>query len=163
MKKLKVQNSNLKITTQISKFSQLNFSLIRCIVIVLTFNIWFLSLPVPVYAQLGPGPTFGPPIPGTVPVDIGAFFGFGHITSLGEGTSKLVMPIFSIATFLVILYFLLGAFRYLKAGESKEEVEAAKKMISHAIVGFIILMFAFLILQFLLSTLFKVGTFRIFS
>ncbi len=66
------------------------------------------------------------------------------------------MPIFSIATFLVILYFLLGAFRYLKAGENKEEVEAAKKMITQGIVGFIILMFSFLVLQFFLKRLFNI-------
>lgn len=56
----------------------------------------------------------------------------------------------------MILYFLLGAFRYLKAGESKEEVEAAKKIITQSIVGFIILMFAFLVLQFLMYSLFEI-------
>ncbi len=98
-------------------------------------------------------------------VDIGSKFGFGGdcsatppspFCSLGTATSQLVDPIFSIAAFLVILYFLLGAFRYLKSGENKEEVEAARKMITHAIVGFIILMFAFLVLQFLLSNLFQI-------
>ncbi len=97
-------------------------------------------------------------------VAIGNYFGFsgGNYNSLGSATSQLVMPIFSIATFLVILYFLLGAFRYLKAGENKEEVEAAKKMITQGIVGFVILMFAFLILQFLIFSLFKSNIIQIF-
>jgi len=82
-------------------------------------------------------------------VDIGQKFGFGDIGSLGEGTSRLVTPFFSIAAFLVILYFLLGAFKYLKSGGNKEELEAAKQMIYHAIVGFLILMLAFLVIQFI--------------
>lgn len=96
------------------------------------------------------------PIPTYAAVDIGGSFGFGDIKSLGQGTSKLVMPVFSVATALVVIYFLLGAFKYLKSGGNKEEVEGARQMITHAIVGFIILMFAFLVLQFLLWSLFKI-------
>lgn len=88
-------------------------------------------------------------------VDISKFFGFGDIPSLGEGTSRLVLPAFEISAVAVILYFLMGAFKYLTAGDNKEQLESARKMIIHAIIGFIILMFAFLILQFLLSSLFK--------
>lgn len=97
-------------------------------------------------------------------VPINDYFGFGGpqgITSLGQATSKLVMPIFSMATFLVILYFLLGAFKYLRAGGNKEEAAEARQMISHAIVGFMILMFAFLILQFVLDRLFNIEDFKI--
>lgn len=91
------------------------------------------------------------------PIPIGDNFGFGNIRSLGDATTKLVDPAFSIAATLVIIFFLWGAFKYLQAGENKEEVSAAKQMISHAIVGFILLMFAFLILQFLLGSVFKFG------
>ncbi len=87
-------------------------------------------------------------------IDIGKEFGFGQITSFGKITSLILPAIFSIATFLVILYFLLGAFKYLKAGGNKEEVEGGKQMITHAIIGFIILVFAFLVIQFLLSSVF---------
>lgn len=94
-------------------------------------------------------------------VPIGEHFGFGDIKSLGEGTTKLVVPAFSLATFLVVIYFLLGAFKYLKAGGSKEEVEAGRQMITHAAVGFILLMFTFLIIQFLLARLLGVTTFQL--
>lgn len=76
-------------------------------------------------------------------------FGFGDITSFGEATSKLLTPIFSIATVLVVLYFLFGGFKFLQSAGNKEEVESAKHMITHAIYGFIILIFAFFILEFL--------------
>ena len=89
-------------------------------------------------------------------VPIGDHFGFGDITSLGEGTSKLAAPMFSLAAVIVVIYFLMGAFKFLKAGGSKEEVAGARAMIIHAIWGFVILMFCFLVLQFLLSGLFGI-------
>lgn len=94
-------------------------------------------------------------------VDIGKEFGFGNIGSLGEGTTRLVVPAFQATAAVVVIYFLLGAFKYLRAGGNKEELEGARQMIVHAIIGFIILMFAFLILQFILSNLFKVTNFQI--
>lgn len=96
------------------------------------------------------------PYPVYADVPIGEKFGFGDITSFGQATKSLVGPIFSIASFLVILYFLLGAFKYLRGGGNKEEAAEARQMISHAIVGFIILMFAFLILQFVIFKLFNI-------
>ena len=71
-------------------------------------------------------------------------------------------PFFSIAAVLIIIYFLSGAFKYLKAGGNKEEVEGARQMITHAIIGFMILIFAFFMLQFLLFKLFDIqGFFKI--
>lgn len=52
------------------------------------------------------------------------------------------------------MYFLTGAFKYLKAGGNKDEVEGGKQMIVHAILGFLILMLTFLVLQFTQSNLF---------
>lgn len=82
-------------------------------------------------------------------VNIDNEYGFGNIGSLGEGTSKLVAPAFSIATAVVVIYFLIGAFKFLTSGGDKETTSSARGMITHAIIGFIILMFAFLILQFI--------------
>ncbi|MBI2039677.1 hypothetical protein HYT18_01265 [Candidatus Microgenomates bacterium] len=73
---------------------------------------------------------------------------------MGEGTSRLVGPMFAAAAVAVILYFLFGAFFYLRSAGDKEEIQNARNMMTHAIVGFILLIFAFLILQFLLYSLF---------
>ncbi|MBI2335023.1 hypothetical protein HYU96_04465 [Candidatus Daviesbacteria bacterium] len=108
--------------------------------VLILFTFYFLLFTFPVHAQS--------------PIPIGEKFGFGDIKTLGEATSKLVPPAFAITAALVILYFLFGAFRYLKAGGDKEEMAGARQMISHAIIGFLILMFAFLVFQFLLSRLF---------
>lgn len=97
----------------------------------------------------------------TAGVNIGACFGYGNIPSFGDATSKLIMPMFSLMTAIVVLYFLWGALNYLKSGGNKEEVAAARGMITHAIIGFIILILAFLILQFLLSSLFDITSLQI--
>lgn len=94
-------------------------------------------------------------------IDIGKCFGFGNIFSLSAGTLKLVPATFSIALALVILYFLFGAFRYLKAGGDKEELAASRSMIVHAIIGFFLLMLTFVVLQFVLSGLFGLTDFRV--
>ena len=73
------------------------------------------------------------------------------------------MPIFEIAAFLVIIYFLIGAFKYLKAGGNKEDVEGGKQMITHAIIGFVLLMLSFLVLQFMLFKLFNITDIGLFK
>lgn len=92
-----------------------------------------------------------------MPVKISEKFGFGDIKSLGEATSRLVLPAFEVTAAIVIIYFLVGAFFYLKAGGDKEQLERARNMINHAIVGFFILMLAFLVIQFLLAFLFDIN------
>lgn len=82
-------------------------------------------------------------------VDIGREFGFGDIQTLGEGVTRLVAPAFSLATASVVIYFLIGAFKYLTSGGDKEATSSARAIITHAIIGFVILMFAFLILQYI--------------
>ena len=95
-------------------------------------------------------------------VPIKDYFGFGDIQTLGESTSKLVPAVFSVAASLVVLYFLWGAYKYIASGGNKEEIEAGRKMITHSIIGFLILMFTFLVLQFLTNRLFGLG-FNIFG
>ncbi len=120
--------------------SQKYGSFLKKTVIFFTCYLLLFTLSSPVYAA----------------VNIGEQFGFGDLKSLGQATSQLVMPLFSVASTLVVIYFLWGAFNFLKSGGNKEEVAGARNMITHAIIGFIILIFAFLILQFLLSNLFGI-------
>ena len=133
--KSKIKNQNVKTK---------NFAFY---IVIFIFTLYILHLPSPAYAD----------------VKIGETFGFGAITSLGQATTQLVTPIFSLAGAAVVIYFLWGAFKYLQAGGNKEETAGAQQMITQAIVGFIILMFAFLILQFLLSSLFKITDFQLFQ
>ena len=87
--------------------------------------------------------------PAFAEVSITNTFGFGNITSLGDATSTIITPMFSVATLIVVLYFLFAAFRYLTAGGNKEQIDGAKQMITHAIIGFFILIIAFFLLEFI--------------
>lgn len=109
---------------------------------------------------MNPCPT--PPYPSGV--SIKDCFGFGpSFSSFGDIISKLVPTIFSVAAAAVVIYFLWGAFNWLKSGGNKEEIAGARNMITHAVIGFIILMFAFIILQFLLSSLFGITNLQLFQ
>ena len=101
--------------------------------------------------------------PAHAAVDLGDKYAFGYITTLGDGVNRLVRPTFSIAIAVVIVYFLIGAFKYLTSAGDKEAVAGARGMITHAIIGFMILIFAFLVLQFGLSALFGIEGLQIFS
>lgn len=86
-------------------------------------------------------------------VDLGKNYGFGHIKSLGEALGLLMTPAFVIASIGVIFYFLIGAFKYLASGGDKNAVASGRSMITHAIIGFILLILWFLIVQFIPESL----------
>ncbi len=90
-------------------------------------------------------------------VNIGKEFGYGNFTSLGEVASRLIVPAFSLAAFIVTWYFLWGAWDWLTSEGDKQRVADARNKITQAIVGFIILIFAFFILQFILFKLFNIN------
>ena len=93
-------------------------------------------------------------------VDLGTNYGYGYINNLGEGFSHLVIPGFAIAGTGVSIYFLIGAFKVLTSGGEKEALSSARNMITHAIIGFILLMVMFLVLKFL-PGFFGLGDYKI--
>jgi hypothetical protein len=88
-------------------------------------------------------------IPTAYAVDLGKEYPLGAINSLGEGFGYLVGPGFAIAAIAVVFYFLIGAFKILVSGGDKGAMASAQAMITHAIIGFILLMLMFIILQFI--------------
>lgn len=83
------------------------------------------------------------------PVDIKKDYAFGEIESLGQSIQLLVIPAFSIATLAVVIYFLVGVIKLLISGGDKNAVASARAMITHAIIGFILLILMFFIFQFI--------------
>lgn len=83
------------------------------------------------------------------PVNIGSNFAFGYIPSFGVALNSLVPLAFAIAAVLLVFYFILAAFEMIYSQGDKNEVASARAKITHAIIGFVILIFVFLLLQFL--------------
>lgn len=82
-------------------------------------------------------------------LDLAKEFDFGIIKSLGEATGQLIPVIFTSAALLLIFFFVWGAVRLIISGGDKEAVGKARGLITHTIIGFILLIFVFLLLQFL--------------
>ncbi len=87
------------------------------------------------------------------PVKLGEQFGFGGITSLSQGLGMLIPFGLSLAGTAVVIYFIYGAFKLTFSGGDKTEVENARRMITHGIIGFMLLLLMFLIYQFLFEFL----------
>lgn len=83
------------------------------------------------------------------PADLTNEYAFADLKSLGETLGFIALPAFSIAVVAVIFYFLIGAFRWMNSGGNKENVQKARDMITHAIIGLLLLILMFLILQYL--------------
>lgn len=82
-------------------------------------------------------------------IDLKTQYGFGGITSLAEAFGYLVRPAFGIAGTAVLIYFLWAASKMVFSAGNKDSVASAQKMITHAIIGFVLLMLTFVVFQFL--------------
>lgn len=82
-------------------------------------------------------------------VDLGQNYDFGNYQSLGDLLSKVLPTVFSIAAVGVLFYLVIGGFKYLISGGNKESVSSAREMITHSIIGLLILLMVFLVMQFI--------------
>lgn len=82
-------------------------------------------------------------------INLGDQYGFGHISTFGQGLGYLINPAFAIAGIAVLFYLIMGAFKLLTSSGDKATVDSARNMITHAIIGVILLMAMFLILKFI--------------
>ncbi|SRR5258708_3693651 len=82
-------------------------------------------------------------------VDLSKEFGFGFFNSFGELISKLVPIVFDLVAVVIVFYFLYAGFRFIISGGDKNAVAEARGMITHAIIGLLMLIILFLFLQVL--------------
>lgn len=82
-------------------------------------------------------------------VNIGDQFAFGNIKTLGQGVGFLIPPVFSLAATMLIFYFIWGAYKIIISGGDKEALSKARSTITHAIIGFVLLIAMFLLLMYL--------------
>lgn len=62
---------------------------------------------------------------------------------------RLLLPIgFSVASLMVVFYFLIGAFELITSQGDKAHIISARAKIYHAMIGFLLLILLFLIMQY---------------
>jgi hypothetical protein len=88
---------------------------------------------------------------------------FGYtFSSLGEFTQTLVPLAFSIAALMVVFYFIIGSIELINSQGDKAHIVSARSKIYHSIIGFILLIAIFVIMQYLIPALLApTTTFRI--
>lgn len=80
-----------------------------------------------------------------IPNPEGLQFSGPEQTSFGYVASQFLNLIFYVAIFLAFIWFVWGAYEYMVAQGQKEALNAAKERIRYALVGFILLVVAFLV------------------
>lgn len=88
-------------------------------------------------------------VPGYPSIDIGLpSTGTLAQATLGSLVSQILVVVFVISSVLLMFWGVWGVFQYIFSGGDKQALEKARKRITWAIVGFIIVVAAFLISQF---------------
>lgn len=105
-----------------------------------------MSLIKPVFAKLQPDATI------TQHYDFALAF-----PSLGQFTNRIIPLAFSITALMVVFYFLIGAFEMITSQGDKAHIVSARSKIYHSIIGFILLIALFLIMEYILSPLGIIG------
>lgn len=66
---------------------------------------------------------------------------------IGPIINNALIIVFAVAALLVLVYLIIGAFQWIVSGGDKEAVGKARARITHALVGFLILALAFVIIN----------------
>lgn len=83
------------------------------------------------------------------PINIKQEYGFGNFNSLGELLSILVTVALSVAGLAVVFYIVYAAFKIVTSNGDKTALGEARGMIMHGIIGLILLVLLFTILQYI--------------
>ncbi len=75
-------------------------------------------------------------------IDLGTSFGF---KTIGQALNTVISVIFLVAGLAAFVYILLGAFNYLTAGDDTGKTDKARKMITNAVVGLILVALVYVI------------------
>lgn len=81
-------------------------------------------------------------------VNLSTQYGFGWLGSLSEALQTLITPAFGIASVAVLIYFLLGSIKFITSAGDKDKVASGRNMITHAFIGLLLLVVAFILIQF---------------
>lgn len=68
---------------------------------------------------------------------------------------QIIQILLSIAGLVAVIFLIVGGFRYITAGGNEETAEAAKKTITNAIIGIVVIILSFVIVRVISNALTK--------
>ena len=83
------------------------------------------------------------------PLTLSSGFGF---STLGQAINTIISVIFFVAALAAFFYILLGAFTYVTAGDDATKTEKARKSITNAVVGLILVALVYVIWLIVINT-----------
>lgn len=92
--------------------------------------------------------------------DIGSLFGGATSSPVkAENLGQLIMAVISllliVAGSVAVVFLMVGGYRYVMASGNEDQTESAKKTITSAIVGLVIIVAAFVIVRLIINILLK--------
>ena len=87
------------------------------------------------------------------PIDINTQFAFGIYDSLGHVIGLLMPLVFTVSGLIVAFYFIIGAFELITSQGEKGHIVSARSKIYHALIGLILLIALFTVMQYLIPAL----------
>ena len=111
----------------------------------------FFSKPGEAFAQIV-APDSPAPIPGFRIPSLFAFGPAGQLTATGVILSLISIALW-IVGFVAVLFLIVGGFRYITARGNEEQAEDAKRTLTNAIIGIVVVILSFVIIRVIASAL----------
>lgn len=84
-------------------------------------------------------------------IDLSTQYGFGGFKSVSSVLSTMLPRAFQVAAVAVFFYLLIGALKFILSGGDKEKVSSGRQMITHALIGLVMLVILFTMLKFIFN------------
>ncbi len=104
-------------------------------------TVLMIALPLAAAAQGGFRPVVNPADP------------VGGVNTASQIIIRIIEILLAIAGLIAVIFLIVGGFRYITAGGNEEASESAKKTITNAIIGIVIIILAFVIVRVISNAL----------
>ncbi len=96
--------------------------------------------------------------PGSTGTSFASEIGLGSSASLMEMIVRLIRTALGFLGIIAVCFVIYGGFKYMTSGGETKRVEDAKKIITNALIGMVIILFSFAIVQFILGVVVGAGS-----
>ena|SRR3990167_9996982 len=77
----------------------------------------------------------------------------GNVSNVTDLIMRFIQILLAVAGLIAVIFLIIGGFRYITAGGNEETAESAKKTVTNAIIGIVIVILAFVIVRVISNAL----------